>query len=179
MSAKKKNKKIVLKKISDKSIIKRNKPILIFLVKFFSIFIVLEALINLIDISIFTNLITSIIANFFNLPYINSIIFVNSTSFLVTNSCTGLVSLAILCAITLPLKRMEMKKRVLIVAIGALFLLILNIPRIGLVIYSGILGFDAELVHEFTWFFMSAVILLIWYYGIKWIQKEDDFSKLI
>ncbi len=179
MSAKKKTKKIAPKRVPDKSIIKNNKAILVFLAKFFGIFIVLEALINLIDISIFTNLITSIIANFFNLPFINNTIFVNSTSFLVTNSCTGLVSLAILCAITLPLKRMELKKRVLIVAIGALFLLTLNIPRIGLVIYSGILGFDAELIHEFTWFFMSAVILLVWYYGIKFIQKENDFSKLI
>ena len=156
-----------------------NKSIIIFLTKFFSIFIVLEILINIINLTFLTNTITFLVANFFNLPYTNSTIFINTYSFIITNSCTGLVSLAILCAITLPLKRMELKKRALILVIGALFLLTLNIPRIGLVIYAGLIGFDAELVHEFTWFLMSAIILLIWYYGIKLIQKEKDFSKLI
>ncbi len=170
-----------LKKIIDKDV-KNNsskKKILIFLAKFFGLFIILEAIINLIDLSILTNFIAKIVATFFNLPYLNSTIFVNSSTFVVTNSCTGLVSLAILTAITLPLKRMQLKKRVLVVAIGALFLLTLNIPRIGLVIYSGLIGFDAELVHEFTWFLMSAIILFVWYFGIKYIQKEEDFSKLI
>ncbi len=161
------------------SFLKRNKSILIFLVKFFGIFIILEALITLIDLTLLTNFITIIVANLFNLPYLNSTIFVNSSSFIVTNSCTGLVSLAILTAITLPLKQMKLKNMVLVIAIGAILLLTLNIPRIALVIYAGILGFDAELVHEFTWFVMSAIILLIWFYGVKLIQKEDDFSKLI
>jgi len=179
VQAKKKVKKNVLQKSKIEPALKRNKPILIFLIKFFAIFIILEALINLIDLHLLTNLITFIVANFFNLPYLNSTIFINSSSFVVTNSCTGLVSLAILAAITLPLKGMKLKKRVLILAIGAVFLLILNIPRVGLVIYSGLLGFDAEMVHEFTWFLMSAIILLVWFYGIKLIQKEKDFSKLI
>jgi exosortase/archaeosortase family protein len=161
------------------SFLKRNKPILLFLVKFFGIFITLEGLVTLIDLTLLTNFITKIVANFFNLPYLNSTIFVNSSSFIVTNSCTGLVSLAILTAITLPLKRMKLKNRALVIAIGAILLLTLNIPRIALVIYSGMNGFDAELVHEFTWFVMSAIILLVWFYGVKLIQKEDDFSKLI
>jgi len=155
------------------------KSIVIFLTKFFGIFIVLELLINTINLTFLTNTITFLVASFFNLPYINNTIFMNTSSFVVTNSCTGLVSWAILCAITLPLKQMKLKKRVLILAIGAIFLLTLNIPRIGLVIYTGLLGFNAELVHEFTWFLMSAIILLVWYYGIKLIQKEKDFSKLI
>lgn len=162
-----------------KQFLKTNKPILIFLLKFFGIFLVLEALITLIDLTLLTNFITALVANFFHLTYYNNTIFINSSEFTVTNSCTGLVSLAILTAITFPLKQMKLKKRVLIVLIGALFLLTLNIPRIGLVIYSSMLGFNAEVVHEFTWFLMSAIILIIWFYGIKFIQKENDFSKLI
>lgn len=182
----KKRKKILKQKkhISKKRIIKpnffqRNEPILIFLVKFFLIFIILEILINLIDLSLITNPLTMIIANFFNLSYYNNMLFANSSSFIISNSCTGLVSLAILIAITLPLKKLELKKKIQIILVGAVLLLILNIPRVGLVIYSSILGFDAEIVHELTWFFMSAVILLVWYFGIKFIEKEDDFSKLI
>jgi exosortase/archaeosortase family protein len=169
-------KKITTKNTQNKS---NNKPILIFLLKFFGIFLVLEALITLIDLTRLTNFITTIVANFFNLPYLNNIIFVNSSTFVVTNSCTGLVSLAILAAITLPLKRMQLKKKVLVLGIGAFFLLTINIPRIGVVIYSGLIGFDAELVHELTWFLMSAIILLVWFFGIKYIQKEKDFSNLI
>ena len=170
-----------LKKINIKNSLNKSnkKKILIFLLKFFGVFIILEAIINLIDLSLLTNFITKIVANFFNLPYLNSTIFVNSSSFIVTNSCTGLVSLAILIAITLPLKRMQLKKRALVVAIGALLLLTLNIPRIGLVIYSGLIGFDANLVHEVTWYLMSVIILLIWFFGIKFIQNEEDFSRLI
>lgn len=163
----------------DSYFFKSNKPILVFLAKFFLIFIALEVLINSIDMSILTNNLTVLVANFFNLPYYDSTILVNSSSFLISNSCTGLVSLAILASITFPLKQMELKKRLGIVLAGAFLLLILNIPRIGLVIYAGISGFDAELVHELTWFLMSAVILLIWYFGIKFVEKKKDFSELI
>lgn len=159
--------------------IKDNKSILIFLAKFFGLFLIFELLINLADLSILTNLLAMIVGTFFNLPYLGNTIFVDSTQYIVSNSCTGLVSLAILIAITLPLKEMALKKRLGIILIGAFLLLTLNIPRIGLVIYSSLLGFNAEMVHELTWFFMSAVILVIWYYGIKFIEKKKEFSELI
>lgn len=161
------------------NILYKNKPILIFLIKFFAIFFTLEIVITQIDLSFLTNFIAMLVATFFNLPYQNNTIFLNDVSFIVTNSCTGLVSLAILIAITLPLKQMELKKRGLVVLLGALFLLTLNIPRIGLVIYSGLIGFNAGFVHEITWFLMSGIILIIWFFGVKLIQKENDFSKLI
>lgn len=166
-------------KILSKGWIKNNKKIIVFLAKFFAIFIILETLINLIDLSLLTNLLASVIAPLFNLPYLKNVIFTDSSHFVISNSCTGLVSLAILIAITLPLKAMELKKRIGIIVIGAIFLLLLNIPRIALVILASMNGFNAELVHELTWFLMSVLILIIWYYGIKLIQKEKDFSKLI
>jgi exosortase/archaeosortase family protein len=182
---KRKQKKIVKKALEQnlffliKKKFKRDKPIFVFLAKFFAIFAVLEILINIVNLSVLTNLITLIVANFFDLPFTHDTIFVNCTEFMVTNSCTGLVSLAILIAITLPLKGMNLKKRLGIIIAGAVLLLSVNIPRIGLVIYAAMLGYDAEFVHELTWFFMSAVILLVWYYGIKFIEKKKEFSELI
>ncbi|MFA7133368.1 MAG: hypothetical protein WC122_00115 [archaeon] len=158
---------------------KKNKPIIIFLVKFFIIFAILEFTIISIDLSFLTNLITSIIGVFLRIPYAKNTLFVNSTNFVITNSCTGLISLSILTAITLPLKRMVLEKRLLIILLGGALVLISNIPRIILVIYSGFFGFDTNFVHELTWFLMSGLIVVIWYYGLKLIQKEKDFSKLI
>jgi hypothetical protein len=48
-----------------------------------------------------------------------------------------------------------------------------------LVLWAALVGVDAEAVHVFTWYLMSALILLIWYYGTKKVSKIKDFSELI
>ncbi|MGI6589277.1 MAG: hypothetical protein ACOX1V_01275 [Candidatus Iainarchaeum sp.] len=167
------------KKSNRENYFEKNKPIIIFLIKFFITFAILELIIITIDLSLLTNLIASIISDFLKISYSNNILFTDSTNFIVTNSCTGLVSAAILASITLPLKRVSLKKRIFITLGGGLLILIANIPRVGLVVASSFLGLNTNLVHELTWFLMSGLVVIIWYYGLKFIQKENDFSKFI
>jgi hypothetical protein len=48
-----------------------------------------------------------------------------------------------------------------------------------LVLYAAQKGFDAELVHMATWFLMSAIVLVIWYYGTKKLAGIKEFSDLL
>ncbi|MBT4192536.1 MAG: archaeosortase/exosortase family protein [Candidatus Diapherotrites archaeon] len=155
-----------------------NKPAIVFLIKFFIIYFVLSTIISLLDLSLITNYLAMLTASMLGLEFIGNIIFVDSVRFIITNYCTGLMSGAILASIIFALKRPELKQKLLLFLFGFCLLLIINIPRLLLVLVSAKVGFDAEIVHTITWFVMSGIILVIWYYGTKSITK-NDFNKLL
>jgi exosortase/archaeosortase family protein len=155
-----------------------DKKIFFFIIKFFGIFIVLNLLIELSDLSFLTSFIANVSASFLGMQYLNNII-IGKTFFIITNSCTGLVSTSILASIIFALTKPELKKKIVLFLVGAIVLLIVNIPRIILVLYVSKLGFDTGLVHELTWFLMSAIVLIIWYYGTKRIEKINQFNELL
>jgi len=173
-------KKINTKKdLSSTSNKEHNKKLIVFALKFFIIYFVLSTLVGLIDLSFLTNRISAISAQYLGLSYSNSSIFVNQGEFIVGNSCTGLVSASILIAIIFALKKPIDKKKILLALLGAIILLIVNIPRVMLVLFAAKEGFDADLVHMSTWFLMSIIILLVWYFGLKRMTKVKDLSELV
>jgi len=152
------------------------KKLFLFLIKFFVIFFVLSTLIGLVDLSFFTNYLTILVAKLANANFVGNVIFVGKASFIVSNYCTGLMSASILAAIIFALRKPELKKKILLFAFGLCLLLVVNVPRLLLVVLAAQSGFDAELVHTITWFLMSALILIIWYYGTKRIAKKEVSS---
>jgi exosortase/archaeosortase family protein len=156
-----------------------NSKILFFVIKFFLIFFILEAIINALDLSPLNNFLTQTACGFFKLSCVENIVVLKEQIFLITNSCTGLVSASILAAVIFSLKKPSIGKKFILLLAGTIVLLLANIPRILLVIYSALNGFDAELMHTITWFVMSAIILLIWYYGTKKITKIKEFGELL
>jgi len=154
------------------------KKLLFFVAKFFVIFAVLNILIELADLSFLTNFIASVSASFLNAQYLHNIVFVKNF-FIITNSCTGFVSASILASIIFALKKPKLKKKIILFLLGTAVLLIVNIPRIIFVLYMSKIGFNAELIHEMTWFLMSAVVLAIWYYGTKRIEGIKEFNELL
>jgi exosortase/archaeosortase family protein len=157
----------------------KNTKISLFLIKFFAIFFILTTLVELLDLLFFTEWLAFISAMPFKVNVVSNLVFVNGENFLVTNSCTGLVSASILAAIIFSLKKPLIKQKILLFLFGMGILLVLNIPRLMLVLWSASVGLDAELVHIITWFFMSIFILIIWYFGTKRIAKINDFSELL
>jgi exosortase/archaeosortase family protein len=155
------------------------KRILFFLAIFFLIYFILGEIINLLDLSILTNAIASFSASFLGGAVSGSTVTINGAKFVVSNMCTGLVSASILAAVVFSLRKPELKKRVALFAAGTALLMLINIPRVILVLAAAKMGFDAEMVHMLTWFLMSAAILLIWYYGTKIWAGVSDFSELI
>jgi hypothetical protein len=40
-------------------------------------------------------------------------------------------------------------------------------------------GMDAEAVHAATWFLMSGLVVLLWYFGTKKIAGTENFGELL
>jgi exosortase/archaeosortase family protein len=164
---------------------KNNTKIGLFLLKFFVIFTILSTIINLLDLTMLNSWLAYISATYttfiigHGLFVLDNVIFLNGNKFIVTNSCTGLVSASILASVIFSLKKPEIKKKIVLVLIGTIILLFFNLPRLMLVLLSPKAGFDADLIHIFTWYIMSGLILLIWYYGTKRFTNIDDFSELL
>ncbi len=156
-----------------------DKKILFFLTKFFLIYFVFLAIIENIDLSFFNNFLAELTANFFGLAFFENIIFVGTQPFVVTNLCTGLVSSAILGAVIFALKKPNLKHKIVFYVVGSVLLLIVNISRILLVLYSSMIGFDAEIVHILTWFVMSGTIIIIWFLWTKRILKYKKIGELL
>jgi exosortase/archaeosortase family protein len=155
-----------------------NKTIILFLIKFFIIYFVLSTIISLLDLSFFTNYLAMLTASILGLEFIGNIVFVDGSRFIITNYCTGLMSGAILASIIFALKRPEIKQKLLLFLFGFCLLLVINVPRLLLVLASAKAGFDAELIHTITWFVMSVIILVVWYFGTKSITG-NDFKHLL
>jgi exosortase/archaeosortase family protein len=155
------------------------KNALFFLAKFAIIFTILNIFIEIADLSSLTNFIAAFSANALGLYSFLNVVLVGSEVFVVSNSCTGLVSASILASIIFSLKKPRVGKKILFLLAGVLILALINIPRVILVLYSAKLGFNAELVHEITWYLMSGAIILIWYYGSKKLLDKKEFGQLI
>ena len=151
----------------------------VFLAKFFIIFTILSVIIDNLELSFFTGWLAAASGSPLGMDAVGNIVLVDGQRFAVTNACTGLVSSAILASVIFALKKPEMGKKILLFATGLVVLLVANVPRIMLVLWSAALGLDAGMVHVATWFLMSAIILALWYYGTKWYAGIRDFGELV
>jgi exosortase/archaeosortase family protein len=156
----------------------KNQNLLIFLIKFFIIFFILSTIIEFLDFTFLREFITYISATYTGVSFSGSAIFIGVTKFVVVNSCTGLVSGAILLALIFAGVKPDLKNKGLLALFGVCLILIINIPRVMLVLITAKLGLDAELVHIITWFMMSGIVILIWYYGNKLVGTKE-FNELI
>jgi len=169
------------KTISQKTIVgnSKNKKIALFIIKFFFIFFLLSFIVEILPLGWLNELIAQVSSSLVGLSAKGAIINIDGFNFIVGNACTGLMSASILAATIFSLAKPSIKKKLMLFTIGLGILLIVNIPRVSLVLLFAKYGFDANLVHELTWFVMSGVILLIWYYGTKKVCEIKDFSELI
>ena len=178
VAGKKKQKQFLEKYFSGFSEFKKNK-MLFFIIKFFAIFFVLLFLIRILNLSFFTNFLAFFSASVLSLSFVQSSVFVGESIFVVTNECLGLVSGAILASILFSLKKPVLREKILLFILGFLVLLVINVPRVILVLFAAKSGFDANLVHMITWFIMSAIIILLWCYETKILLRINDFLELI
>ncbi|MCX6800993.1 MAG: archaeosortase/exosortase family protein [Candidatus Diapherotrites archaeon] len=159
---------------------KESFKIAVFLAKFFLLFAFFSYAIEKINLSALNTYIAGITAAIAALPFSgNEIIIPNGEKFIITNLCTGLLSGSILFSIIFSLKRPAMKKKIITFLAGLAVLLLANIPRISIVLVAAKSGFDAELVHTTSWFLMSGLVVLLWYYGTKKIAGIKNFNELI
>ncbi len=155
--------------------------LLLFLIKFIIIFSILGFILSIIDLSFLNNFIAFVSSSFLGLNFFENTVFVGTQTFVVTNYCTGFMSAIILASIIFALRRPNLFKKFKIFLFGALLLLVINVPRVMLVLLfaRAWIGIDIELIHSITWFVMSAIILVIWYYVSRIVSKEKDISNLL
>lgn len=124
------------------------------------------------DLSFLNNLLAFLSASFLGLEFFENIIFVGSSTFLISNFCTGLTSILMLGALLFSMQKPKLFYRLKIFIFGALLLLVINIPRLMLILFSAKMGFNPDFIHTLTWFLMSGVVILVWYFCVKIYVSE-------
>jgi len=154
---------------------------LLFAAKFFLIYGILQAIIYIAPISALTNFIAALEGNALGLQFAGDKIAAGDALYVITNSCTGLVSWSILAAIIFSLRKPAMAKKLQMALLGGALLFIINLFRVAAVILVG-LGFGhgtAEFAHTVSWFAMSAFVLGVWFLLTKRLTGIKDFSELL
>lgn len=158
-----------------------HKAELIFLLKFFIVYGILQYVIYIAPMQFITSAIASFEAPLLGLQNAGNAILFDSVSFVINNSCTGFVSASILAAIVFSLKKPDLKRKLYIFTVCAIALFAINLLRVYLVILFGInFGVTlAELAHVISWFLMSAAIIFCWYFATKRIVGAKEFGELL
>jgi len=158
--------------------VKLNKKYLLFLVKFFAIFLFLEFFVFGTNLTFLQEFIAKTQADFFGLKNVKNFIFISDGIFEIVPECTGIVSTSILASIIFSLKKPEMKKKLLIFGLGFMLLFIVNYLRVLSIVWVGIeFGMEtAETLHIISWFVSSGIVLALWYYFTKRITGAKNFS---
>ncbi len=149
--------------------------------KFFLVYAVLQFLILEIPLDNLENFVAATEAGLLGLKATDNMVLFNSHRFEIVANCTGLMSVSVLAAIVFSLRKPGMKKKIALLALGALALMPLNLLRVYLVLLAAI-SFNPEAaatLHTATWFATSAAILLLWYYLTKKLARVERFSEVL
>jgi len=164
-----------------KSIVYKHKKSIVFALKFFAIFSIAQSIIFFAPMNALTNFIAQIEANALGFEALNDSIIAADSVYVITNSCTGLVSWSILGAIIFSLKKPGFLKKALMTFLGGITLFILNLARVAMVIIAGATFNSniAEIAHVISWFVMSGFVIGLWFILTKKATKIRDFSELL
>ena len=151
--------------IKKKAAVFFRKNELLFLAKFFAIFLVLQYLLAAFEPFFIENSLASLEASILGLDSKGNAVYVGEIPFVVSPNCSGLLSAAVFAAIVFSLRKPDLKGKIITAAIGAVSLFLLNIGRLYVVLASGkAYGVQAaEAVHVLSWFFVFGAVMAIWY----------------
>ena len=135
------------------------------LAKFLLVFFILLALIHFIDFSTLASVVASVESELlstlgFTVLKFKSTVIVNSTPFLITVDCTGVVLIILLFSLFISTQTGSLKQFILF----SILLFFFNITRLLLTLEVGsVYGLNAmELTHVSLWLVDSAVVFIIW-----------------
>ena len=161
--------------------IKRHKRELVFLIKFFLIYGILQAIIQIAPMDFITEPITSFEASLLGLESKQNSIIAGPATFVINNSCTGFVSMSVLAAIVFSFRRPKLRKKLAVFVPCAIALFFINLLRVYIVLFFGVVVsyYLAEPVHVASWFLMSGAIIALWYEGTRRFAGIKDLSQLL
>ncbi len=153
----------------------------LFAIKFFIIFFAAQAIIYLAPLEPLTHSIASLEANLLDLEFAKDSIVAGNSLYVITNSCTGLVSWSILAAIIFSLHKPTLGKKIQMAVFGGILLFLVNLARVYGVLLVGVQfgGEAAGMSHVISWFAMSGLILAVWFALTKRMTGIKEFSELL
>jgi exosortase/archaeosortase family protein len=162
-------------------VIERHKRELIFLIKFFLIYGILQAIIQIAPMDFVTEPIASFEASLLGLKSEQNSIIAGPATFVINNSCTGFVSVSVLAAIVFSFRRPELRRKLAVFVPCAVTLFFINLLRVYIVLFFGItVSYElAEPVHVASWFFMSGAIIALWYEATRRFAGIKDLGQLL
>ena len=142
--------------------VNKKKETLEFAIKTSLILIASIILLQVIDLKLIQNIITTIVAFLVNSNYKNNYIIIKQTKLIINNYCTGFYSISLFSSIIIPLKK-NMKKKLLFLFFSGIGIFSINIARISLIALTLIKSnqFMAELIHVITWFLMALIVFIL------------------
>lgn len=158
----------------------KQKSIALFLARFFVIFLGLQVLILVADLSALENTIAKWEAAWINGTAVHNQIVLPTGRFEITPNCTGLVSAAILAGVVFGLPKPKLNQKMGLWIAGTIVLFVLNLIRIFVVLLIGkTYGVTAaQLAHEISWFATAVFILMVWLWFSKKIAGVKHVSEL-
>ena len=162
-------------------VIERYKRELIFLAKFFLIYGISQAVIQVAPMSFVTEPIASFEASLLGLKNEQNSIIAEPATFVINNSCTGFVSISVLAAIVFSFRRPKLRKKLAVFVPCAVALFFVNLLRVYIVLFFGVMvSYElAEPVHIASWFLMSGAIIALWYEATKRFAGISDLGQLL
>ena len=157
------------------------KKALVFLGKFFAIFIALYYALVSLDSTFLQQWLAENMANALRLPLEGNMLWVGNSAFQINESCTGLVSAILLTSTVFSVRKPAFRKKAAIWVVGLIVLFLANLVRLYAVLWAGIqwgVG-AAEAFHVISWFLMSALILALWYCGVRYAEGKQAFGELL
>jgi len=161
--------------------VKRFPQAAFFAAKFFGIFAALYFLLLSFPPRPLQEWLARSVASLFGLSASGFRVSVSSGTFVVTESCTGLVSAIILASVVFSLRRPGMKKKLPLFFAGAAILFAVNFARLAMVVWAGIVfGVEtAEALHTVSWLAMSGAIIGVWFLLTKRFAGISRFNELL
>ena len=155
--------------------------VIVFAAKFFGFFALLYFLLVSFPPLFLQEWLAKAVSSILGLQSKGILIFVESGTFVMTESCTGLVSGIILASVVFSLRRPELKKKLLLFFAGALLLFAVNFARLLLVVSAGVYWgiAAAEILHAISWLAMSVAIILVWFLLTKRFAGIGRFNELL
>ncbi|MBU0662223.1 exosortase/archaeosortase family protein [Candidatus Micrarchaeota archaeon] len=152
-----------------------------FVLKFFAIFLVLEAGLFSFGAAPLEEWIAGFEAQALGLESAGNVVIAGGNEFTINESCTGLVSGIILASIVFALRRPALREKLKIFTAGFVFLFPLNLLRVYFVLLSAQWrgAETAEFVHIASWFMGAGFVLLFWYFLTKRFAGVKEFNELI
>lgn len=136
-----------------------------FIIRFFSIFILVELLLTLAPPLAYQEWLAATLGNILTLPVNGTLLSVEGIRFEISAFCTGLTTWGLFLGLLYGFPFPRGGKKVLYAATGLVLIVFINFFRLLAIVYVGktVDANAVELLHTLTWFAMSAAVMGMWY----------------